>query len=219
MLIRSSGKILPQYFDRSVSDAVGNEAKKEFEFLLTQLPYIGGDQNIFTFTFVSSVAALAFIRVLETHGLSVESIGKILNKIYKDVYGNLPGIVKWYLRWSEFSLGRKKKLKAFARESQMREYPDNWVMEYVEGDRKKFDYACNYSECAVLKFFTKMEADQYMPYVCVMDFTLSKALLTGLHRNTTIYYGCDYCDFQFKKNRPSLPGIPLEDLPEYKNRK
>jgi hypothetical protein len=219
MLIRSSEKILPKYLDLQVSDIVQNEAKEEFEFFLTQLPYIGGDQNIFTFTFVSSAAALAYIRVLEKYGLSVSTIGKVLNEIFGDVYENLPGVVKWYLRWSEFSPGRRKKLEAFARESQKKEYPDNWVMEYVEGEGKEFDYACNFSECAVLKFFTKMEADEYMPYVCVMDFTSSKALRTGLHRTATVYYGGDYCDFQFKKNRPSLPGIPIEDLLEYKNRK
>jgi hypothetical protein len=98
-------------------------------------------------------------------------------------------------------------------------YPDNWVMEYVEGDGIEFDFGCNYTECAVLEFFRKMDAEKYMPYVCVMDLTSSKALRTGLHRTTTLFCGGDCCDFQYKKNRPSMPGLPLEDLPEDKNRR
>jgi hypothetical protein len=58
-----------------------------------------------------------------------------------------------------------------------------------------------------------------MPYVCVTDMTQSHALRTGLHRTKTLYFGGETCDFQYKKNRPSQPGIPLDDLAEYKNRK
>jgi len=91
-------------------------------------------------------------------------------------------------------------------------------MEYVEGDGENYDYAVYYSECAVLKFFRKMDAEEYMPYICVLDFTSSKVLGTGLRRTKTLNLGGDCCDFEFKKNRPSMPGIPIEDLPEFKNR-
>jgi hypothetical protein len=89
-------------------------------------------------------------------------------------------------------------------------------MEYIEGNGQDFDYGCNYTECAVLKYYQEMGAGKYMPYVCVMDLTASSALRTGLQRTTTLFYGGDHCDFTYKKNRSSLPGIPLENLPEYR---
>lgn len=217
-LFRSSRRILPRYMDATIAETVGVETYDEFKVVLSELPYIGGDDNMLTFVFVSSAAALAYIHILEKHGFSEEKIGAILTEVYADVYDSLPGFVKWWLRRSEFSSSRRKKLKAFARESQLKKYPNNWVMEYVEGDGTEFDYACNYTECAVLKFYRKMGAEKYMPYVCVMDMTSSNALRTGLHRTTTLYFGGDCCDFQYKENRPSPPGLPLEDLPEYKNR-
>jgi len=216
-LFKSSNRILPKYLDAALAESVEANTYDEFKVMLSKLPYIGGDENILTFIFVSSAAALAYIRILEKHGLATETIGTILNDVYFDVYGSLPEFVKWLLRWSEFSTSHRNKLKAFANESQLREYPGNWVMEYVEGNGDNFDYGCNYTECAALKFYREMGAEKYMPYVCVMDLTASSALRTGLHRTTTLYYGGNTCDFQYKKNRLSLPGIPLENLPEYKN--
>ncbi len=218
-LFKSSTKILPRYINGYSVQNIHQETKIEFEVLLSKLPHIGGDENMLTFIFVSSTVALTYMRVLEEYGLPVETIGVIINEVYGDVYASLPEIVKWWLRWSEFSPSHRKKLKAFARDSQLRKYPANWVMEYIEGDGIEFDYGCSYTACAVLKFFREMGAEKYMPYVCVMDLTSSKALRTGLHRTTTLYYGGGCCDFQFKKNRPSMPGLPLEDLPEYRNRR
>jgi len=217
-LFKSSERILPKYVDVELVGNVSEETYSEFNVVLAKLPYIGGDENMLTFVFVSSAVALAYIRVLERYKLPVEKIGGILNEVYADVYTSLPGFVKWLLRRLEFSSRNRRKLKAFAQESQSRKYTDNWVMEFVEGDGNEFDYGCNYTECAVLKFYRKMGAEKYMPYVCVMDLTASNVLGTGLHRTTTLNYGGNCCDFQFKENRPSMPGIPLEKLPEYRNR-
>lgn len=217
-LFRSSEKILPKYMDAGQAERVNEETFYEFKRVLAELPFIGGDENMLTFVFVSSAAALAYMRVLERFELPVEKIGAILNEVYADVYSSLPGLVRWLLRRAEFSSRHRNKLSAFAQASQMRKYPENWVMEYIEGDGVEFDYCCNYVECAVLKFYRHMGAEKFMPYVCVMDLTLSNALRTGLHRTTTLNYGGKYCDFQFKNGQPSLPGIPIEDLPEYRNR-
>jgi len=175
-LFKSSKKILPRYLDRHLIGNIHSETKGEFEELLTKLPYLGGDENMLTFLFVSSAAALAYFRVLEKYGFDVKAIGKLINEVYVDVFSSLPGSIRWYLRWSEFSTRNQNKLKAFAEESQLRVYPGNWVMEYVEGDGESFDFGCNYTECAVLKFFQKMDGEKYIPYVCVMDFTMSRAL-------------------------------------------
>jgi len=217
-LFKSSERILPKYLDSELVGKVSDETYSEFKIVLAELPFIGGDENMLTFVFVSSAAALAYIRVLERYELPVDKIGVILNEVYADVYISLPGFVKWLLRKSEFSSRHCNELKAFAQESQLRKFTDNWVMEFVEGDGNDYDYGCNYTECAVLKFYRKMGAEKYMPYVCVMDLTFSNILGTGLHRTTTLNYGGECCDFQLKQNRPSMPGIPLEELPEYRNR-
>ena len=217
-IFRSSDKILPKYLEAPLILGAAEGTKKEFGIVLLELPYIGGDKNTLTFTFVSGAIALAYIRTLEKRGLPVDTIGIILNEVYSDVYTSLPEVAKMFLRWSEFSSFRRNSLKAFAKESQIREYPENWVMEYIEGDGKDFDYGCNYTECAIRKFYCRMGAGEYMPYLCATDMTYSNALRLGLHRSQTLNFGGDYCDFRYKRIGSSTPGLPLEDLPEYQNR-
>src|SRR5512138_1060477 len=93
-LFRSSGKILSKYLEASSIVGITEETKKEFRVVLSELPYIGGDKNMLTFTFVSSAMALAYIRTLETRGLSTDTIGVILNEVYSDVFKSLPGLVR-----------------------------------------------------------------------------------------------------------------------------
>ena len=114
-LFKSSEKILPKYMDAELAKNVETETFAEFKIVLAELPFIGGDDNMLTFTFVSSAAALAYIRVLEKYDFPVETIGIILNEVYADVYVSLPGFVKWLLRSSEFSTSHLNKLKAFAK--------------------------------------------------------------------------------------------------------
>ena len=217
-LFRSSDRILPKYLDISSAARVGDESYREFRHVLSDLPYIGGDGNMLTPAFVSSAAGLAYIRVLERHGLSEDIVGQVLNEVYDDVFTSLPNVVKWWLRRSKFSPGYRKKLRACARRSKLQEYPGDWVMEYIEGDGDTFGFGCNFTECAVLKLFRQKGAEKYMPYVCVTDFTTSRALRTGLQRTTTLYFGGDCCDFRYEKNRLGALALPIEDLPEYRNR-
>jgi hypothetical protein len=217
-LIKSSNRVLPRYLDTSLTENVIEETKTNFEMLLKELPFIGGDENLFTPDLVSSALGLAYIRVLETRSLAVDTIGEVINEVYDDVFSSLPKLVKWFTRWSMFSYNHQKKLKAFAEESQLRRYPGNWVMEYVAGDGIEFDFGYNCTECAILIFFQKMDSEDYMPYMCATDYAVSRAIRTGLHRTTTLSNGGECCDFRYKKNQPSRPGLPLEDLPEYQNR-
>ena len=216
-LLQSSDKVLPTYLDASPAGQIRDETRQEFGRVLSALPFIGGDRNMLTFTLVSSAAALAYLRVLEGHGLSVAESGQVLNAVYDDVFRSLPGLVRWWLRRSAFSRSHQNRLRACARQSQLREYPGDWVMTYVEGDEETYDFGCDYTECAVLKFYRQMGAEKYMPYVCAMDFTMSRALRTGLRRTTSLYYGGDCCDFRYKKDQLGQLPLPIEDLPEYRS--
>jgi hypothetical protein len=214
----ASDRVLPRYVDASVIGDMAEETKAEFEILLGELPYIG-DKNIFTWNLVGTAVGLALIRALERRGLFVETIGKAINDIFADVFTSMPWLVKRFLRWYFFSRYRQKKLRAFAVESKSKKYPGNWVMEYVEGDGINFDFGYNCTQCAILMFFQKMGAEKYMPYLCATDYSSSRGVGTGLQRTMTLALGGECCDFRFKKNGPVRSGLPLADLPEYRNRK
>ncbi len=47
-----------------------------------------------------------------------------------------------------------------------------------------------------------------VPYICVLDFPISKAFDRGLIRTMTIAEGADICDFRYKKGRITQEIVP-----------
>jgi hypothetical protein len=218
VLFASARKIFPRVVDSDEIPDIIEETRQGFGLLLPELPDLGGERNFFNASIIASVAALAYIRALEKREMPAEKINQSLYEIYFDAYSSLPRVIKMLLRWNEFSGKHLRQLKAFAEWTQARDHPENYVVEFVPGDGVNFDYGFNCTDCAVLQFYRRMDAEEHVPYICLGDFAASRALKTGLGRTTTLSNGAALCDFRYKKNQESLPGQRLEDLPEYKNR-
>ena len=65
-------------WDRSLADAVQRAARELLDSLISQLPYIGGDDNHLTGSLIDSARCLAFLRSMEQAGRSAEEAGKVL---------------------------------------------------------------------------------------------------------------------------------------------
>ena len=218
-LFSSARKVLPAHVEADDVPGILEETRQGFGHLLVELPDLGGDRNLFNSSIIASVAALAFSRALEARGVPSDMIHGSLYGVYFDAYSSLPGFLKAALRWYEFSGMHLRQLKAFARWTQERTCSENYVLEFVSGDGADFDFGFDVSECAVLHFYRRMQAAEHLPYVCIGDFAASCALGTGLRRTTTLSNDAVRCDFRYGRNRESLLGLPLEELPEYRNRK
>jgi len=57
----------------------------------------------------------------------------------------------------------------------------------------------------VVKFFHCQGADELVPYMCRLDYAMSKAMGMGLVRTTTLAEGGEKCDFRFKRGRETKP--------------
>ena len=189
------------------------EARKEFEDLIPQIPYIGGDKNRRTETLIESVRYLAFYKAMKKHGKTAEESGKILydalvSQINKTQQKATP--TDWQNKNEYF----KKRRKA-AEESQERRYPGDYVYEFILGDGSEFDYGYNYIECASLKFCYMQNADEFMPFYCYLDFPLCSMLGLGLSRTMTLAEGYEKCNHRFR------PGgeTKLEWPPQFLKRK
>jgi hypothetical protein len=100
-----------------------------------------------------------------------------------------------------FSPGQFESIKAWARWTQEREFPDNYVAVAVEGDGEAFDFGYDYTECAIIKILRKMGYPELAPYTCFHEYPLSRLDGRGLSRTKTLACGDDVCDFRFKKGR------------------
>ena len=96
-------------------------------------------------------------------------------------------------------------------------HPENWDMEFVEGDGEEFDWGVDFKDCAVRKFYMKHGGEELLPYVCMSDYAPFHVLKNvEFTRTQTLSSGGDYCDFRFKKGGSTPKGWPPEDLPDFK---
>jgi hypothetical protein len=217
-LFSAASKVLKGHLpERSIPVVISN-TRATFPQFLAELPYLGGDWNLFNSSIIAGVAALAYIHALEKEKVETAVIDKSIHDLYALAYSSLPGIIKAILRGSEFSARHMRQLREFEVNTQKREFPENYVIRFVPGDDSTFDFGFDCEECALLKFYERMGAEQHLTYLCIGDYAASRALRTGLRRTTTLAYGGKCCDFRYKRNSLGLEGYPPEKLPEYRAR-
>ena len=200
-------RVLPSHLGGKASDEIIQEARQEFQRLIPEIPYIGGRKNGFTGEMIGCTMFLALYRVLKARGKRVKEIGKIVVEIEEDRVQSYPKFLCRLLGWGLGRLG-KSRLKKIAQESRKRLYPGGWVATFVEGDGKEFDFGIDYTECGLCKFFHQQGADEFTPYLCLIDFVQQRAMNTGFSRSMTLAEGADRCDFRWKKGRETRPAWP-----------
>ncbi|MFX0022290.1 MAG: hypothetical protein ACFE9S_08175, partial [Candidatus Hermodarchaeota archaeon] len=128
--------ILVERFSESKSEALINQMRREYEDILTKMTDIGGGKHPFISTLTAKVSLLAVFCILEKEGYSYREIGEFSNT-YKEIEtrkemerieesgGNYLDIM--------FSDAYIKPQKKYCEISQKRKYPDDWVMQFVDG--------------------------------------------------------------------------------------
>jgi hypothetical protein len=92
-----------------------------------------------------------------------------------------------------------RRLKKRAKESQERKYPGSYVLTFIEGDGRTFDYGFDYIECGGCKFLNQQGVPELAPFLCAVDKVASEIMGWGLARTMTIADGFTKCDFRYKK--------------------
>jgi hypothetical protein len=179
-------------------EQIAAETRREFEQLIPQIPYIGGKQNRLTDTIEQMTSLLALYRVLKARGVPVEEIGALVQQMATAHIESFPGLARRMIGRLYMSQFWRKNTRKRALELQKRQYEGNFVYEVVEGNGDDFEWGVNYLECGVVKFFHQQAADEFTPYMCLIDNLMFPAMGVELVRQGTIANGCTHCDFRFK---------------------
>jgi hypothetical protein len=199
-LIRS---IAVSHYGERFAEVVAVDARREYELLISQLPYIGGRQNPLTRVMISAGMFLALYRAMKAQGKEVDEIGAFVYKGVEKAYGLLPRFALHMYGGLGFTERRQRGIRELALESQKRRYAGDWVYSVVKGNGKSFDYGLDFAECGICKFFRAQEAEEFARHMCQLDFIMSERMRMGLMRTTTIAKGGDKCDFRYKRERYS----------------
>lgn len=210
--------ILKRKFEDAKVDEIFIQMKSEYEKLIPEIPYIGGNKNFLNNLLVSGISSLSMFRVLEKEGFTIRDIGEfyyelcdIENTIRKnglEKSGKDPGNYPFELDYVEFW---KKHCETLNQKS----YPDDWVGEFVEGDGKTFEWGFNFYECGIQKVFKRLNAEKYGPILCIGDFSNANVLGYGFSRSQSIGFGAPMCDPRYVKNYKTPRGWPPDELPEF----
>lgn len=206
---------LIDFFNESDFDIIKEEVKQEFEKIVPKIPYIGGKKNGLTFNLKGSVLCLAFIKVLEERSFKSRDIGKLLYKIMESYYRSLSTLLKWFFRKLMFSKLAKRKGRKKSLELQKRQYAENWVSEFIDGEGEEYDFGVNYTECGISKLYEKLGVIKYTPYLCLLDYASFGSCGIRMERTQTIGNGANCCDFRFYKKGAIQIGWPPDDLLEF----
>jgi hypothetical protein len=200
--------LIISHYGEEQANAIMDESRQEYENLIPQIPYIG-DKNPGLIFLLPTTRLLAIYRVLQKKGHTVESAGQLINEMTKVELKALPGFIRRIIGYLWFSSWFLNRLKKRAKKSQEREYPGDFVFNYIEGDGQKFDYGIDYIECANCKFLSAQGALELAPYICATDKITSEMLGWGLNRTRTLADGNEKCDFRFKKGGKTFVQGPL----------
>ena len=182
-----------------------SEAKREEAEIIATLPYIGGDSNPMTRHLIRSGTSLALYKAMRAEGKSDREVGRL---IYRSVCSSVRKLPSSSFVLTKTFIAKEKKR---AKLSRQRQYPGDWVWEFVAGTDV---YGYDFLECGTQKWYAKHDALEFLPFYCFLDFVTHRTRGWGFHRTKTLSEGSDRCNFRWIKGGSTIKGWPPPFLRE-----
>jgi 8-oxo-dGTP pyrophosphatase MutT (NUDIX family) len=198
--------VIASEFGDEFADVVLREAHDQFQELISEIPYIGGDENHLTASLVHSARCLALYKAMKARGRTAQDTGKVLYDAVMSRLGRPPAEIPIDQQLSAEQLMRRRQERA--QRLQERRYAEDWVYEFIPGDGEEFDYGYDFVECATQKLYQAQGGDEFLPFYCFLDFPESRVAGLGLSRTMTLAEGHPKCNHRFKRGRRSEPEWP-----------
>ena len=195
--------ILRERMQLSDVDRIRQEVMDEFEIVLAQMPYVGGDASRMSDFFMRLMGFMAIGRVLRRHGVALPVIGDIERDSYKVQLLTVPEAERLASGRQFMSPENQALLREQAVKSHAEEYPEDFVYDFVEpGPGDSFDFGINYKACGFCKFAARHGDQEILPHICGLDFEAYATRGIQLERTQTLAGGASHCNFRFSQLEP-----------------
>lgn len=187
-------------------DGIRQEVMAEFDIVLAQMPYVGGEASRMSDFFMRLLGFLAISRVLRRHSVPVSMIGEIERETYKAQLLTVPegerlDSGRQFMSLENQSLLREQATRSTT-ESHQKEFPGDFVYDFVEpGPYDSFEFGINYTACGFCKFAAQHDDKEILPNICGLDFVAYAARGIHLERTQTLAGGASHCNFRFSRSR------------------
>lgn len=210
--------LLKEYLKQHNPENLIDQIIDEYKGYFPKIPYLGGFKSPLTQILVRCVSELAIFRVLERNGLSFREIGEFHYRFnLKHHKKRREALVQANKKPSQYPfesvyIEYQRKL---TEETQARIYPDNWIMEFVEGQGNNFEWGWDIYQCGVQQAYKILKGEKYLPLICLGDFYEAEGLGYGFSRTESLGFGGKKCTHRFVKQSKAPKAWPPYDLEEF----
>ena len=179
--------------------------------MLENFPYIGGDTVSGTKNLTGAYCFVSMGEVLKRYGVSLEEIGHLMVLAYERKFNGMPRFVKAVAHKSFTnvkSLSRKYQKKDSRNAVNAAKYPGSFETKTMIPPEKGYDFSYHNLVCPLSNFAKAHGYEEYMPYLCNLDYVMFGVFDVPLFREHTCFEDGDYCDFKLK-----MDAKPMEYWP------
>ena len=195
--------LLSEHLGLTDTAPIKNAVMKEFEVVLTQMPYVGGAESRMSDFFMRLLGFMAIGRVLHRRGLAKDIIAELELESFKRHMLTIPEAERLEAGRKFMSDANKALIREQAAGSHEQKYPGDFVYDYVEpGPNDTFEFGVNYRSCGFCKFAGKHGDQDILPHICGLDFAAYDLRGIRLERTQTLAQGAPYCNFRFSSKPP-----------------
>ena len=174
------------------------EIMAEFDIVLSQMPYVGGDESRMSDFFMRFLGFMAIGRVLRRHGVPPAVIGTIELDSYRAQLMAVPQDERLAAGRQFMSAVNREFVRKQAQMSRDERYVGDFVYDFVEpGPGDDFEFGINYRACGFCKFAERHGDQEILPNLCGLDFAAYDARGIKLERTQTLAGGASHCNFRF----------------------
>jgi len=208
--LRRIDAVLEKEFDRELATAVIADTRVEYVRLRPEVPDIGGRANVFQSVMTVNHWAVALHFAMKKQGKSAADTVRACQTVTDQLFRSLPRPVLRLLGWALLTGPSRRYFQSQAERSQNREFAEDFVWQLEQQEDGEMSFL--FSECAVNKWYDKLNVRELKPYCNFFDVTYSRLMNMGLDASETIGQGCDRCALRFKHDRETVVPKNLEGV-------
>jgi len=179
--------------------------------MLENFPYIGGDSVSGTKNLTGAYCFVSMGEVLKNYGVSLEDAGRLMVLAYERRFSGMPGFVRSIMKkiYMNADLLNKMIMKKDAKNAaNAAKNPGSFETKTMIPPEEGYDFSYHNLVCPLSNFAGKYGYEEYMPYLCNLDYVMFGVLGAPLYREHTCFEDGDYCDFKLKTDAEPLPYWP-----------
>ena len=217
--IRKTNEKYLSYIRKELCDLTGKDYKEIYDEIyahyeknmLENFPYIGGDKASRTKNLTGSFAFVSMGEVLKRYGVSMEEIAHLMVLSYERNTLAIPAVVRKLMHkmfTSPKILNKMFLKKDLSNAENAKANPGSFETKTMIPPEEGYIFSYHNLVCPLSNFARKYGYEEYMPYLCNLDYVMYGVLEVPLYREHTCFEDGDCCDFKLKADAPALPYWP-----------